>query len=187
MSKEKERALDAYLVASARVGNRNAWRRLVERWQPRFLGHAYRLTGDAELARDAAQDAWAEVLRGLAGLDDVVAFPAWALRIVGRRCARLVNKQVKWRATEAALAREPDTAPEQSDSAQRDLQLTAVRGALHSLSTEQRTAIGLFYLEEMSVAEVAVVLDVPIGTVKTRLMHARRKLRAQLETSNEEN
>lgn len=42
-------------------------------------------------------------------------------------------------------------------------------------------ALGLFYLEEMSVAEVAVVLEVPVGTVKTRLMHARRKLREQLE------
>ena len=44
-----------------------------------------------------------------------------------------------------------------------------------------RAAIALFYLEDMSVAEMAVALDVPAGTVKTRLMHARRKLRAALE------
>jgi len=46
---------------------------------------------------------------------------------------------------------------------------------------EQRAAVALFHFEEMSVAEVAVALDVPVGTVKTRLMHARRKLRAVLE------
>jgi RNA polymerase sigma-70 factor (ECF subfamily) len=48
------------------------------------------------------------------------------------------------------------------------------------LPAEQQAAVALFYLEEMSVAEVAVALDVPAGTVKTRLMHARRKLRAAL-------
>jgi RNA polymerase sigma factor (sigma-70 family) len=49
------------------------------------------------------------------------------------------------------------------------------------LPPEQRSALALFHLEEMSVAEVAVALDVPLGTVKTRLLHARRKLREALE------
>jgi RNA polymerase sigma factor (sigma-70 family) len=49
------------------------------------------------------------------------------------------------------------------------------------LPPDQGSAVALFYLEEMSVAEVAVALNVPAGTVKTRLMHARRKLRAALE------
>ena len=48
------------------------------------------------------------------------------------------------------------------------------------LPSEQKSALGLFYLDEMSVAEIAVALDVPPGTVKTRLMHARRKLRRQI-------
>ena len=56
-----------------------------------------------------------------------------------------------------------------------------VRRAIRTLPPEQQAAIALFYLEEMSVAEVAVALDVPAGTVKTRLMHARRKLRGVLE------
>ncbi len=49
-----------------------------------------------------------------------------------------------------------------------------------ALSPAHRAAIGLFYLEGLRVAEIAVALDVPPGTVKTRLMHARRQLRAQL-------
>ena len=56
-----------------------------------------------------------------------------------------------------------------------------LRSAIAQLPPEQRSAIALFHLEEMSVAEVAVALDVHIGTVKTRLMHARRKLRGALE------
>ena len=53
--------------------------------------------------------------------------------------------------------------------------------AIAALPPDHGSAVALFYLEEMSVAEVAVALNVPAGTVKTRLMHARRKLRAALE------
>jgi len=56
-----------------------------------------------------------------------------------------------------------------------------VRAALAALPRAQRATVALVYLEDLSVAEVATALNVPAGTVKTRLMHARRKLRAALE------
>jgi len=59
----------------------------------------------------------------------------------------------------------------------------ALHRALAALSPEHRTVLALFYLEEMPVAELAIALDIPPGTVKTRLMHARTKLRALLEGS----
>ncbi len=60
------------------------------------------------------------------------------------------------------------------------LDVQAMQKAIRMLPPHQQAAIALFYLEDMSVAEVAVALDVPAGTVKTRLMHARRKLRGAL-------
>lgn len=181
MPGDKERVYDAYLAASARVGDEEAWRRLVERWQPRFLGHAWRLTGDRGLAAEAAQEAWVEVLRGIARLEDAIAFPAWSLRIVTRRCAKLLRGRQRVRETQAALACEPGMAIEERDTAGLlYVEHAAVQTALATLPDEQRAVIGLFYLEEMSVAEVAVVLGIPPGTVKTRLMHARRKLKVIL-------
>uniref|UniRef100_UPI003A8EF909 RNA polymerase sigma factor n=1 Tax=Maricaulis sp. TaxID=1486257 RepID=UPI003A8EF909 len=53
--------------------------------------------------------------------------------------------------------------------------------ALATLPVEQRTAMALFYIDDFTVAEIAVALSVPAGTIKTRLMHARRKMRAALE------
>lgn len=187
MAGQKERAYDAYLVASIRIGDRQAWRLLVERWQPRFLGHAWRLLGDADLAAEAAQDAWIDVLRGIAGLDDAQAFPAWALRIVSRRCAKLIKRLQRKRETDRALAgeRETDTDTEEN-GAEQAADIKAVRKVLSELSADHRAVIGLFYLEEMSVAEVSVVLDIPPGTVKTRLMHARKRLREKLEGENNE-
>lgn len=181
MTVDKERVYDAYLVASARIGDRTALARLVQRWQPRFIGHAYRMLGNADLAAEAAQEAWLEVLRGIAGLDDAKAFPAWALRIVGRRCARLIKGRQRAREVDRTFVQEQEAFFEGTDNGELRVELAAVQKALATLSPEQQVVIGLFYLEEMSVAEVSIVLEIPPGTVKTRLMHARQKLRAQLE------
>lgn len=186
MRSDRERVYDSYLAASARVGDRHALSRLAERWQPRLLAHAWRLTGESDLAADAAQDAWIEILRGIGGLDDADAFPAWAYRIVSRRCARIIRGRQRQRWTSAALALEPSASSETPDRVQARADLAVVGPAIAGLPADQRAAIALFYLEDMSVAEVAVALDVPPGTVKTRLMHARNKLRAQLGGNDDE-
>lgn len=176
------RALDAYLVVSVRAGSRAAFEALARRWRARLVAHAWRLTGNADQAADAAQAAWVEIARGLAGLKDESAFAPWAYRIVSRQCARRIGGLQHDRALEAALASEaaaaaaaaPDPEPEALD---RD----KLRAAIRALPPPQRAAVALVYFEEMSVAEAAVALDVPTGTVKTRLMHARHRLRAALE------
>jgi RNA polymerase sigma-70 factor (ECF subfamily) len=170
------RLLDEYLVAAARAGDRSAFSRLAGRWQAKLLAHAWRLLGDVESARDAVQEGWIEIVRGLPRLRDERAFSAWAYRIVTRRCARQIGTAVRQRRLQAALEvsdAEPPPSGEMLDHER-------LRAAIRRLPTEQRAAIGLFHFEELSVAEVAVALDVPVGTAKTRLMHARRKLRAAL-------
>lgn len=176
---EADRLLDTYLVASARVGDRKAFALLVQRWNGRLLAHAWRLLGDAEQARDAVQDGWGEVVKGLPRLADAEAFPAWAYRIVSRRAARLIGRLRRERRLSEALDREVEAAPAEMDGGGADS--TRLRRAIAALPAEQRAAIALFYLEELSVAEVAVALDVPAGTVKTRLMNARAKLRAVMQ------
>ena len=185
MQRDSERIYDEYLVASAQAGDRAAWERLVVRWQPRLLRHAWRLTGHADRAADRVQDAWIDIWKGLRKLDDVVAFPAWAFRIVTRRCARAIRgRQVeRTRLVDAEL----DTvmAGEQDEAGERASELAIVRAEMQGLPAPQRAALSLFYLEDLSVAEIAVALDVPPGTVKTRLMYARRKIRARLEVNSD--
>ncbi len=178
MATDAARILDEYLVAAARTGDRRAFALLAERWHGRLTAHAWRLTGDPEMARDAAQGAWVEIVRGLRRLADERAFPAWAYRIVSRRCAKQIGAAVRRREAHAVLVAEPPAQAEQPGAA---VDAARLRAEIARLPPEQRSAIALFYLEEMSVAEVAVALDVPLGTVKTRLLHARRKLRGALE------
>jgi RNA polymerase sigma-70 factor (ECF subfamily) len=177
MGREKERVLDAYLVSSVRVGDRGAFDVLARRWNGKLITHAWRLLRDEELAKDAVQEAWVEIVRSLSRLRDENAFAAWAYRIVSRRCARQIGRLQG----ERRLAAELDSAPDEQIGPAPAFDVETAQQALRLLPPGQQAAVALFYLEEMSVAEVAVALDVPAGTVKTRLMHARRKLRDALE------
>lgn len=180
MKRTREQLLDEYLVASSRTGDRKAFELLARRWRKKLLAHAWRLTGDVDLAREASQDGWIEIMRGLAGLRDERAFPAWAYQIVTRRCARQIGRLRRQRGLAADLAAEPVAEAASFEGTDPGAE-ARLRAALAVLPEGQRAAIGLFYLEDLSVAETAIALNVPAGTVKTRLMHARRSLRAVLE------
>lgn len=181
MRRDSDRILDEYLIAAAVTGDRGAWARLVVRWQSRLLRHAWRVLGDAERAQDVVQEAWVEILRGLHRLDDVAAFPAWAFQIVTRRCQRLFRGSHRDRRLADELAFDAEVKEPGQERSELDADVAQVLAAVQTLPAPQRAALALFYLENLSVAEIAVALDVPPGTVKTRLMHARRKVRAQLE------
>ena len=177
--RKKEHIYEEFLVASAKLGDRQALNRLVEIRGPKLLAHASRLLGNVEQARDATQDAWIEIIKGLKKLEDDRAFASWAYRITTRRCARDIKKAQAQRrllktTAEEAEQYEPDKGPGAADA-------HAVRAAIKTLPPEQSATVALFYLEDMSVGDVARALDIPSGTVKTRLMHARTKLKTALK------
>jgi DNA-directed RNA polymerase specialized sigma24 family protein len=170
---QQTKTLSAYLVAAARAGDQQAISGLVELHGRRLIAHASRLLGEGDGARDCVQEAWIDILRGLKGLRDDRAFLPWALRIVTRRVSRDIKRRQRDRAigSELAVQSVVSTAEAGPDAA--------------CLPAEHRVCVALFYLEDMRVAEVAIALDVPPGTVKTRLMHARDKLRAVLKGEND--
>ncbi|HVY90926.1 MAG TPA: sigma-70 family RNA polymerase sigma factor [Hyphomonadaceae bacterium] len=175
-----QRLFHEYLAASARAGSRIALDQLAQQFQPRLLAHARRLTGSADAAQDVVQESWLEIVRGLPRLDDSAAFPAWAFRIVSRRCAKWIRRMQRQRQLDAQLAAEALDPPQQNEGEQ-TADAQRVRQAIAALPHDQRAAIALFYLEDMTVAEIAIALNTPAGTVKTRLMHARDKIRRSLD------
>ncbi len=172
-----DRLLDGYLVVCAQAGDRVAAEALARRYHRRLIAHAWRLTGDLELAKDVVQSSWIDIARGLTRLKDEAAFPAWAYQIVSRRCARNIRGLQADRALAGALGEAGHGEPAQPP----EIATPRLKAAIQALPPGQRAALALFYFEDLSVSEIAVALDVPAGTVKTRLMHARRALRAVLE------
>jgi len=170
-------ALSNFLVASARTGDRRAWDKLFRLWQPRFLAHSWRLTGDKEMACDATQSAWSDIYSSLNRLSDDRAFAIWAYRIISRKCAKAIGRKVR-RAELTRLTEEP----QQNDLPPDDH--IALDQAIAQLPGGQRAALALFYRDGMHIAEIAIALDVPEGTVKSRLNTARKRLR-DIFTANE--
>lgn len=173
-SRGTSRVLDEWLVLGAQCGDERAFGRLVERWQGRVLVYAYRLTGDRAGAADVAQDAWVGVARGIRRLEDPAAFRGWLFSIVRRRASDWVRARQRDR---LGFAVAPGEA-EESDAGDG----VAVRRALALLDADERELLVLRHVEGLSVVELAGVLAVPVGTVKSRLFAARARLRALLES-----
>lgn len=175
----KLKTLEALLVLDAKTGDHRAIARLVELRGPRLHAHAVRLSGEHDAAHDILQEAWIQIIRGLPKLKDENAFLPWALCIVSRRVAAHIKTRQKDRKLAQSLGSETMQITEPAHD--QCVDINAVRSAIMELPPAQHATIALFYLENMRVADVARALDVPIGTVKTRLMKARKTLRILLE------
>lgn len=166
---------DELLVVMVQQGDRGAWERLHDRWNRRLVRAAYRYTGDGELARDLSQECWIGIWRGIAGLRDPARFRSFAFAILHRRGADHLRSAIRRRQVEDTHA----PAPELSLDGQADDAL-ALNQAFAALPPDQRLAAHLHFVEGLSLAEIAVVQDIPAGTAKSRLFHARCKLKAAL-------
>ena len=179
---------DEWLVVRAQAGEDAAMRKLVARWHTRLYRHARRLVDRAEAAEDATQEAWLAIVRSVRRLDDPARFGPWAYAIVTNKCRDWVRRQQRGRArgfddanAGAVNDLRDERAVHDGSSDERDDAVRAVRAAMRELPSTQRAALALHYLDGMNIAEIATALGIPAGTVKSRLHHAREKLRAILE------
>jgi RNA polymerase sigma-70 factor (ECF subfamily) len=179
MDGETDRAFDEYLVLLAKAGSRAAFDRLARRWTPRLKRYVLRKVGVAEVARDIVQETWIGVIHGLARLQNGTSFPAWIYRIAHRKCVDSIRGAQRHRRLTAAAGIEADVSASCLDGAAA-FDSADLTSALRRLSSEHRDVVALFYAEDLGVQEIAAVLSVPVGTVKSRLHHARQALKTQL-------
>jgi len=168
MSTASEQLIDEVLVMDCQSGRSKALELLVRRWQKRLWRHAYRLLGDSEAAWDVTQQSWLGIVKGIRKLRDPARFRAWAYRIATNNAADWIKKHSSKR--RVAL----DEIPDPPGSEKREVGLKEL---LDRLDVKKRVVLSLYYLEELSVAEVGVALNIPKGTVKSRLHSAREELR----------
>ncbi len=174
---EKRDAIrDEILVLRAQAGEADAWAALVQAWQPRLWAFARVLTGDDESAWDVMQDVWVAVLRDLGRLQAPERFRPWVFRIVRNKSADKVRRAVRQR----NLLREHA----ESMTGGGEFGQTGIRDILNALPEGDGSLLALHYLEGFSYEELAELLEIPLGTVKSRLNTARTKLRTLLESEN---
>ncbi len=183
----RHQAYDELLVLKCQDGDTGALSELVDRWQSRFVSHACRLMGQPDAARDAVQEAWVAIVRGLGNLDDPARFAPWAYRIVRNKSVDWVRKQGRRRRVSRELQEEQRHVEELArSSSSHDADTERLVDALRSLPRERQALLALYYQDGFSVREISEILEVPAGTVKSRLFHARNELKGALQGANDD-
>ncbi len=166
-------AQERRLVLRAQSGDREAFDSLLAGIGPPLLRYVTRVTSDPALAEDVVQETFIAIVRKISWLQDASLFRPWAYRIASREAFRVLRKR-------RAVIIEPigeieATLEKPSDPWQRERLLAS----LEMLSPASRAVITLHYLEEMPLADVAAILDLPLGTVKSRLSYGLAQLRKE--------
>lgn len=171
---------DELLVVRCQLGEADAFEELIARWQAPLWTFVRRLAGEDEAAADLVQEVWLRAIRGLPRLRDGSKWRAWLFGIARRTMMdRLREHYARAPTVEMDAGDIPDAAlAGAADDGGDDLD--ALERALARLPIVEREALTLFYLRELSLAEAADVLDLPVGTVKSRLFRARRMLRREM-------
>ena len=191
-------AAEHHLLRAAKQGDVHAFNQLVIAYQQQVYNVAYRLLGDADAAADATQETFLKAFERL-HQHRGGSFRSWLLRIVTNTCYDMLRKRQRHptRSLEGGLGDGEETdmdrlAHLQSEEASpEEMALRAevyrvVEEGLQHLSPEHRTIIVLSDVEGLSYEEIAEVLNIPIGTVKSRLSRARARLRDYLRAHHPE-
>lgn len=178
---------DQSLIDQTLAGRREAFGLLVERYQHRLYHGLLHVLGSAEDAQDVAQDAFVNAFEKLASFKGQAAFYSWLFRIAlnagvsAKRKTRRMTVSVEARREAAGLEpADDDPSNEPSHAMHVSDRQRLVRQALSELSEEFRTALVLKEMDGMSYEEIATVVDVPLGTVRSRIHRARMEMRAKL-------
>lgn len=184
---------DRSIVDAVLSGDRDAFRRLVDREGPSVVTACARILGDRSEAEDVAQEAFVIAYRSLGSWRAEGAFGAWLSRIAVRLAVRRATqrKQVTWLDPLAAESDQPgqeryrtaasNDALDPAHSLLRTERDAQIRSAVSALDEPYREVVALRFFAERSLAEIAEVTDRPLGTVKTHLHRGLARLRRSLE------
>ena len=178
MKKSRDQIYNELLVIKSQQGDRDAFDELVGRWQKRLWNYAYRVTGSESAAWDIVQESWHGIIKGIRKLNDVAVFGSWAFRIVNNKCSDWLRRQRQQHKLDDELVKNIREESDKSDSNDKsELLLEAVR----KLSPERRALVTLRYREGFDIEQIAQIIGVPEGTVKSRLHRTLNQLKEIVE------
>ncbi|WP_411895637.1 RNA polymerase sigma factor [Winogradskyella sp. A2] len=177
--------IDESLVEAFKAGDRKAMASLVKRWHKTFCNKAYWLVKDKDVAKDIAQDSWAIIIDKIDTLKEPRQFKYWAYRIV-------CNKSMDWLRVQSikqknTIGYEIEIQKSTQVVSDNDKLKQQLLKAINDLPRAQKAVIRLFYLESYTIKQISDILDISVGTTKSRLFHAREKLKITLKHRNYEN
>ena len=181
---KKHRIIDGELVLYYQSGNDKALTLLVKRWHKIFCNKAYWIIKDADVSKDIAQESWKTIIDKIDTLKDPSSFGSWALRIVYTKSLDWIKNANKDKQNQEAYNYQQSVNEEKE---RYDVILKkALLKAIQSLPEHQQMVIRLFYVQDYSLKQISDILNISIGTTKSRLFHAREKIKLILKNRNYE-
>lgn len=176
--------IDSNLVVEYQKGNKKAIAVLVKRWHLRFCEFAFWYVKDADVAKDIAQESWSVIINKLETLQEPKKFKSWAISIVNRKAIDWIRAKNREENKLKKYSEEnPSVLIEESIDSQDGIKL-ALLNTIETLSSEQQIVLKLFYTQDYTLKEISEILNISVGTIKSRLFHAREKLKSTLKNRN---
>jgi len=176
---------DVELVQKALAGDLNAFGQLVKKYQGAVYGLAFHFVGNTTDAEDLAQEAFIKAFQNLSQLKDYTKFAHWLKQITANTCHRWLRQRQR-EMSRLGFLHEIDeqlegthnvTPDELVESKER---IKMVQQALDTLSENNRIVLTLFYMDGLSYRDISEFLGAPVSTIKSRLHHARKKLKEKM-------
>jgi RNA polymerase sigma-70 factor, ECF subfamily len=165
-------------VLQARAGEPAAWDALFHRYQLPLYVYVFELVNDEQASLDLVQETFIAAVRHIGSLRDNEKFGSWLFGIAHQKCIQRWRKQNREEVLRDEIADMPDEFDDRPDDVLiRREQETEFMNRLNQLPLPQRAVLLLYFIENFSLEEIARVTNTPLGTVKSRLHHAKRALR----------
>jgi len=179
-SRDERTVYQELLVVRSQLGDRTALGELVGLWERRLAYYVRRLLAADNDVQQVLQDVWLKVVAGIGSLHDPTRLAPWLYSLARFTAIDHIRDSSTRR---QLLANVPVEAldGEAAESIARFDDAEQVHRALSQLGVVDREVLTLYFLDDLSVADVAAVLKIPVGTVKSRLYHARKALKAVLD------
>lgn len=176
---------DAVLISRLQMGDLDSLGELYDRHRLSVYRTALAITRDPEAAEDILQDTFLRLYTYAGRVNTALPLAPWLYRITVNLSYTWTTRRARWWAPlEDFLDRLAGSSRQSPEpEAERAEELRVIRSAINSLPFNQRVVIVLFYLNNLSLQEIAGILDCPVGTVKSRLHYARENLRKRLKIS----
>ncbi len=178
---DPSKIFDGLLVLQYRSGTKKALNLLVNKYHSKLCKHAYWYTHDIHASKDIVQDCWSIIINKLDCLKEPNLFGSWAFRIVTRKSLDYV--QMKKRES-GKLQAYKTTSTLDEPKVDNETVIEKLLKAIQSLPKDQQAVVRLFYRENYSLKEISSILEISVGTVKSRLFHSREKLKIILINKN---
>ncbi len=168
-------------MINCQAGDRKALELLVKRWNPNMIRRVFHTTKDITASQDIVQEAWIVIIKKIRALKDPRAFQSWSLKIATYLAIDWIRYNQRDRKREDIRKEVQDELNETSPPPKEGA-IGGLKQAISQLPEDQHLVIRMFYLENLSLVTISEIIDVPVGTVKSRLFRGREQLKEILET-----